>query len=292
MTPVIGRFRQHARHWAFSCLLAAGLCSPGVQARPVDDVVDSGKLVVFAYSDYAPYSWKDESGEAHGIDVEIARRFGESLGVEVEFLIRGADENLDDDLRVNIWKGDVVHGRYADVMMHVPYDREVDARNELAVLTSPYFQEQMALIFNRSMLPKVETFGRFVSNPIAVEVDTAGDFFLSNAFRGQLLESIKRGRTFKDAQKLFTSTEVGALMGSRAQMQWVAHEAPDIDTEIVQPPMPGIVRTGWPIGIAVKHDSRDLGYALGDVLTEMSESGDMKTLYARYGVEWLPAKLP
>jgi len=291
MTNRFPRLRQTLRRLSALSLLAASLSSPALQARPVDDVIDSGKLVVFAYSDYAPYSWEDESGEAQGIDVEIGRRFGESLGVEVEFLIRGADENLDDDLRVNIWKGDLVYGKYADVMMHVPYDREVDIRNELAVLTSPYFQEQMALIVNRDMLPTVETFGRFVSNPIAVEVDTAGDFFLSNAFRGQLLQSIRRGRTFADAQRLYTSTEVGALMGARAQMEWVAHESPDIDSDIVQPPMPGIVRTGWPIGIAVKHDSRDLGYALGDVLTEMVESGDMKELYARYGVEWLPADL-
>lgn len=292
MTTRMVGFRQCLRHLAVLGLLAAGLGSPGLQARPVDDVVDSGKLVVFAYSDYAPYSWKDDAGEAQGIDVEIGRRFAENLGVEVEFLIRGADENLDDDLRVNIWKGDIVYGKYADVMMHVPYDREVDARNELAVLTAPYFQEQMALIYNRAVHQTVETFGRFVTNPIAVEVDTAGDFFLSNAFRGQLLQSIRRGRTFHDAQQLYTSEEVGALMGARAQMEWVAHESPDIDSEIVQPPMPGIVRTGWPIGIAVKHDSRDLGYALGDVLTEMIDSGDMKDLYARYGVEWLPAELP
>ncbi len=282
---------QRLKLLSLFCALFVGIYSSVLQARPVDDVVDSGKLVVFAYSDYAPYSWKDESGEAHGIDIEIGRRLGEALGVEVEFLIRGADENLDDDLRVNIWKGDLIHGKVADVMMHVPFDREVDARNEFAVLSSPYFQEQMALIFNRAMHPSVETFGRFVSNPIAVEVDTAGDFFLSNAFRGKLQPSIRRGRTFKDAQLLYTTGEVGALLGSRAQAEWVAFSTPDIESEVANPPMPGIVRTGWPIGIAVKHDSRDLGYTLGDVLAEMVESGDMKALYAKYGVEWLRAEL-
>lgn len=272
-------------------LLIAFVFSTSLQARPLDDVVDSGKLVVFAYSDYAPYSWEDEEGVAHGIDVEIGRRFGESLGVEVEFLINGADENLDDDLRVYIWKGDLVYHKVADVMMHVPFDREVDARNELAVLSSPYFQEQMAVIFNQAVHPSVDTFGRFVTNPIAVELDTAGDFFLSGAFRGQLLESVRRGWTFEDAKLLYTSGEVGALMASRAQAEWVAFSTPDIESKVVQPPMPGIVRTGWPIGIAVKHDSRDLAYALGDVLTEMRESGDLQALYAKYGVEWLPVEL-
>ncbi len=262
----------------------------GGHSRPYDEVLDSGKLTVFAYSDYAPYSWIDESG-AQGIDVDIARHFGDALGVEVEFLIRGADENLDDDLRVNIWKGDLIHRKAADVMMHVPYDREIDIRNELAVLMAPYFQEKMALVHNTDQFPEVETFGRFVSNPIAVELDTAGDFFLSNAFRGQLQQSIQRGRTFHDAQELYASGEVGALLASRAQAEWVAFKSEGISSKISEPPMPGIVRTGWPVGIAIKHDSRDLGYALGDVLTELVESGEMQKIYAQYGVDYLPPEL-
>ena len=262
-----------------------------LHARPYDEVIELGKLRVFAYSDYAPYSWVDNDDQPHGIDVEIARKFGEELGVEVEFLIRGADESIDDDLRVNIWKGDLIHRRAADVMMHVPFDREVDTRNEFVVLTAPYFQEQMAIVVNTDMLPTVDTFGRFVSNPIAVELDTAGDFFLSNAFRGQLLQSVQRGRTFADAQALFTSGEVGALLGSRAQAEWVAFNSAGLNTQIMQPPMPGIVRTGWPVGIAIKHDSRDLGYALGDVLTELVNSGEMQRIFSRYGVQWIAPEL-
>jgi len=268
------------------------LTSFAVNARPLDDVVDSGKVTIFVYSDYAPYSWEDDEG-AHGIDVEIGRRIGEFLGVDVEFLIRGADENLDDDLRVNIWKGDLIHRRYADVMLHVPFDREVDIRNEFAVLSSPYFQEKMALVHDVRKMPEVKTFGRFVTNPIAVELDTAGDFFLSNAFRGQLHESIRRGRTFADAQELYLSGEVPALMASQAQTEWVAFEAREvgIESRISQPPMPGIVRTGWPIGIAVKHDSRDLAYAVGDALTDLVNTGDMAKIYERYGVTWFAPEL-
>ena len=82
-------------------------------------------------------------------------------------------------------------------------------------------------------------------------------------------------------------------MASRAQCEWAAREAGErgIETAVLQPPMPGIVRTGWPIGIAVKHDSRDLGYAVGDVLTELVDSGRMREIYASYGVEWLPPEI-
>jgi len=272
-------------------LLFAVLFSSAAQARPLDDILDAKEITIFVYSDYAPYSWEQEEGEYRGIDVEIAHALGERLGVEVSILMRGADENLDDDLRVNIWKGDLIYRKVADVMMHVPYDPEVNARNELAVLMAPYFQEKMAVVVDRNTLPELETFGRFLTSEIGVEVDTAGDFFLSNAFRGQLHKSIKRGRTFADAADMYISGEVPALLASRAQSEWVATQAAQRDSYIAQPPMPGIVRTGWPIGIAVKHDSRDLGYELENQLSQMQSAGELAAIYQRYGVKYQPPEL-
>lgn len=266
--------------------IALWLLSAPIQARPFDEVVDSGFVTVFVYQDYAPYSWLDENDQPTGIDVDIARHFGESLGVEVRFLIRGADENVDDDLRVNLWKGDLIHRKFADVMMHVPYDKELDVRNELAVLMAPYFLEEMAVVTNTAQMPELETFGRFLNKPIAVEVDTAGDFFLSNAFRGQLHQSIRRGRTFADVVDLYVKGDVPAAMGSKAQAEWIAHQAKDVESKIFQPPMPGIVRKSWPVGIGIKHDSRDLGYALADVLSELSQSGELEKISAKYGVSF------
>ena len=264
-------------------VLSSALFSPA-QARPIDEVTDSGYITIFVYEDYAPYSWEDENGELHGIDVEIAKKFAESLDVEIRFLVRGADENVDDDLRINLWKGDLIHRKVADLMMHVPYDRELDTRNEFIVLMSPYFLEEMAIVTNTEEVPEVETFGRFLNRPIAVELDTVGDFFLSNAFRGQLHNSIRRGRTFEEVVKLFKEGTVAAAMGSKAQMEWIANEAGDIKTSIFQPPMPGIVRKSWPVGFGIKHDSRDLGYALTDVATGLISSGEMDDIAAKYGV--------
>lgn len=256
-------------------------------SRPIDDVVDSGFITIALYEDYAPYSWEVD-GEVTGIDADIARLLAKNLGVELRFLIRGADENVDDDLRNNLWKGDLVYRKAADIMLHVPYDRELDARNEFVALMAPYFLEQMALVSNTAQMPVVETFGRFLNKPIAVELDTVGDFFLSNAFRGQLHRSIRRGRTFVDVVELYNSGEVPAALGSRAQMEWIAHEADGIDSIIVQPPMPGIVRKSWPVGIGVKHDSRDLGYAMAGVLEELIANGEIEKIVQKYGVSWSP----
>ncbi len=274
------------RHFLFG-VIAATLAIPVASARPVDEVIASGEITVFVYADYAPYSWK-EGEKIIGIDADIGRAMAKHLGVKINFLIRGADENVDDDLRVNIWKGDLIHRKAADVMMHVPFDRELETRAESrAVLFNPYFGEQIAVVVDADKLPEVKTYGRFTSTPIAVELDTAGDFFLSNAFRGQLHQSIRRGRTFTDAVELIESGKTPALMASRAQTEWVKFRNPERNFKVVQPPAPGLVRRQWPIGMAVRQDSRDLGYALGDAITAMQKSGEFKAIFARYGVSLL-----
>ncbi len=268
-----------------AALVAASLTANFSHARPLDDVIESGFISVFVYSDYAPYSWED-NGVAKGIDVDIAEAFGRELGVDVRLLIRGADENVDDDLRVNIWKGDLIHRKAADVMLHVPVDKELNARNDLAVITAPYFQEEMAVVADKAILPSVATFGYFSTHKIAAELDTISDFFLSAAFGGKLRTNVVRGRTFDIAAGHYLDGTVPALMASRAQVEWLARQAENRDSHIVQPPMPGIAKGGWPIGIAVKFDSRDLGYALGDVLTSLIDSGELAEICAKYGVSF------
>ncbi len=257
-------------------------------ARPLDDVLKAGRITIFVYADYPPWSWKKDGGMT-GIDVEIAREIASGLGVGLDLLVRQGDENVDDDLRVNVWKGDLVEHKAADVMLHVPYDRTLEIRAEsMAVLFNPYFGEEHAVVYDKDQLPELSTFARFVYKPIAVENDSASDFFLSNAFRGQLLQSIRRGRTLFDAFDIFVLGRAPALMGSRAQVEYVATLAAGRNLAIVQPPMPGIVRRRWPIGMAVKQDSRDLGYAVGDVMEKLRASGKLEAICARYGVSYRP----
>jgi len=275
------RFQGCCTAW----LLILLLTTTNSHARPLDELVASGHITIFVYEDYAPYSWQ-EGETLKGIDVDIARVIAEKLGVELKFLVRGADENVDDDLRVNIWKGDLIHRKVADVMMHVPYDRELDIRNELAVLSTPYFREELAVLADEEKLPVVENFARFMHDPIGVEVDTVGDFFLSNSFGGKLQTHIRRGRTFGEVASMFLKRKVPAVMGSKAQMEWISSQTGSLEAHISQPPMPGIVRRSWPVGFAVKHDSRDLAYAVGDIVAEMANSGQLSEICERYGVTW------
>lgn len=56
------------------------------QARTLDEIKESGKLVIGVFSDKKPFGYVDEFGEYQGYDVYFARRLAEDLGVELELV--------------------------------------------------------------------------------------------------------------------------------------------------------------------------------------------------------------
>lgn len=54
--------------------------------RTVDDIKESGKIVIGVFSDKAPFGYIDENGEYQGYDVYFAKRIAKDLGVEVEYV--------------------------------------------------------------------------------------------------------------------------------------------------------------------------------------------------------------
>lgn len=55
-------------------------------ARTLDEIKDSGKLVVGVFSDKKPFGYVDENGDYQGYDVYFARRLADDLGVDLELV--------------------------------------------------------------------------------------------------------------------------------------------------------------------------------------------------------------
>ncbi len=73
-----------------SVLMLAG-CGSGDGAtggsfRTLDQIKESGKITIGVFSDKSPFGYVDENGDYQGYDIELAKRLGEDLGVEVEFV--------------------------------------------------------------------------------------------------------------------------------------------------------------------------------------------------------------
>ncbi len=73
-------------------LLAAGLSACGAQdgatgtCRTLDEIRESGKIVIGVFSDKAPFGYVDENGAYQGYDIYFAERIASDLGVAVEYI--------------------------------------------------------------------------------------------------------------------------------------------------------------------------------------------------------------
>ena len=255
-------------------------------ARPLDDVVASKTLKVTTYEDNRPFAWTDGS-EVKGIDVDIGWALAKELGVEAEIILRMQGENVDDDIRANVWRGPLTGGGVGDVMLHVPTDRELAMRNKEAVIGNPYFLETIALAIDPKRVPATSDFQIFKKEKVSVKIGTVSDYFLMTFEDGALIENIAHHVKGPVGAKEFVNGETAALLGVRSETEGLLHDLGKTG-DFITPPMDGIVRKEWVIGMAVDEKSRDLGYALGAAVTKLRQSGALKEIFAKYGVTYLP----
>ncbi len=284
-----GGTRKRARGRWLAAAAAIAAASTPASSRPLDEVVESKVLRVVAYLDNAPFSW-EAGGQPKGIDVDIGRALARELGVKAEIILRMQGEKADDDLRVNVWKGPLTGGGVGDIMMHAPSDRDFALRNKEAVIGNAYFEERIAVFINTKRLAPDLDFDVFRKERIGVQLGTVADYFLMTYADGALIENVAHHVRPSDGAQRFLAEETAALMGVRSNIEGLLHTL-GAKPVTVEPPMEGIVRNRWVVAMAWKENSRDLGYAIGAALDRIKSSGELKSIFGRYGVTYFPPPL-
>ena len=78
---------------AFVFVLSLTACGANEPASDLEYIADNGKIVV-GITDFAPMDYEDENGEWIGFDADMAKKFAEYLGVEVEFIVIDWDNKI------------------------------------------------------------------------------------------------------------------------------------------------------------------------------------------------------
>lgn len=272
------------------CLVFLATSPQSASARPLDEVVAAKLLRVAVYRDNPPFSYLD-GDEPKGIDVDIGRALARELGVEAEIMMRLPAEDVDDDLRFNVWKGPYSEGGVGDVMLHVPVDRELMARNPLAVISNGYFQMSVALAIDPQQIEAPSNFDVFSNHKIGVQYATVAAYFLLRYGDGKLINNVSHYTKLEKGVDTFLAKETSAMLAPRADLEGMLHKKGGTAT-FVDIPMPGLIRQTWLIGTAVKDNSRDLGYAIGNALQKLTKSGEMAAIFKTYGVTFTPPIAP
>jgi ABC-type amino acid transport substrate-binding protein len=253
-----------------------------IVGQDMDAIQDQGYMFFAVYENYPPYSW-EEAGKPQGVDVDIARLIAEDLGVEAHFNFVSAGENLEADLRNNIWKGAVIGGRVSNVMMRVPYDSSFKCRVEQVVFTGQYGAESIAIAYDKASYPDekpVPAYFRFDS--VAVENDSISDFYLSSFAGGQLAGKMQRFPDMLGAMEALNEGETKAAMGPLGQLEFGLGEGAGVH----QPPLAGFAVSNWTLGLAVSFSYRPLSYAVDDAVNYALQDGRIAKIYESYGLSF------
>ena len=262
------------------------IAMPGtLSAAPLDQIRNLGVLRVAVYHDNRPWSWNHE-GRPTGIDADIGMALAEALGVKADIALFAADENVSDDLRNAVWRGGLLGFRAADVMLHVPFDLNFAKTEDNVVFVAPYYRESFTGLCSSQTANCDSPPQLFVGKPVAAELESIPDIYLMGSFGGILRGDVRHYPTGFEAAQAVQSGEAELAVATKAQIQSAMASNPASRAQIRKSPLPQVPSKGWDIGMAVKENSRSLGFAIEDIVSGMIADGRMADIFARHGVEW------
>jgi ABC-type amino acid transport substrate-binding protein len=270
--------------------LIAGVAAAALVGRPLayaDTVGDTlevirsrGSIKMGAYDDFAPYSFS-EKGEIKGVDIEVGKIIADGLKVKPEFELRLSGENVDGDLRSDIWKGPLTGGGVVNVMMRIPYDKDLQLRNDMVKLTGRYAVEKIALAWRWESLGQKPEVTMLRDYKTGVEIASTADYYLTNIVKGPGQSAVVHFRSMEDAMKSLARKEIDAVMGPLGQLEYFKHYGADaVQTGTLL--LPGLAYGRWTLCTAVRTNYRDLGYAIDDAVKAAIADGRMEAAFKMF----------
>ena len=198
-----------------------------------------------------------------------------------------AGETEDDDLRNAVWKGHYLGGGVADVMLHVPIDRVLAERNDNVVIFAPYYEERVLVLSDPAQTAGDDLVIAFGEHKVGVDLESLADLYLTSAFGGALRGNVVHFHSIADAVAALRRGEVAGVVGNQGEIEGALHD--DRGSYALGPmPMPGLLRTSWPLGMAVKVNAHDLANAIEPIVASMTKDGSLKAIFAAHGLSYTP----
>jgi ABC-type amino acid transport substrate-binding protein len=264
---------------AAGLLLGAGIAAPGaVLAAEVPVLREPGILKVAVYNDLAPFS-----DHGQGIDADLGTALAGKLGLKPALLPFNAGDDLGDDLRNMVWKGHYLGYGPADVMLHVPVDRMLMNANPQVEIFAPYYVETVRLVRSVRAIPRFDGIDTLAGKRIGVEKVSISGMVMLGEGGGRFREQVHIYPTAIEALEQLKAGGLDAVLATRAQIESVMKGDPAFPLQDV--PFDRLPRGGWAIGMAVRKDNLGLARRLQAALNDMAANGELRTIFAKYGVQ-------
>jgi len=256
-------------------LVFAGLATTA--AADLEKIKQRGELKVGVYLDNFPFSDKDM-----GIDIDIAKAIAAKLGLKAGILPFPAGENLNDDLRNMVWKGHYLGYGPADILMHVPVDKELMARNDKVEIFAPYYRDSLRIAINKKSVGQWSGLDGLLGKSVGVEKVSLGAWVLMSEESGKYRDTAKIFESVPTMLEQFKAGKLDAIVTFKSQAE--AAVMGNNDFEIVPASFQRGPRQGTPVGVSVKRDNLDLARAVQLAMNELVAEGVIKSIFEKHNV--------
>jgi ABC-type amino acid transport substrate-binding protein len=275
------------RRQVLASLLASGLPLAHAQTELSDlaRIRASGVLKVAVYKDNAPFS-DGPASDIQGLDVAIAAALAKQLGLKLSLLPFDAGENMNDDLRNMVWRGHYLGYGPADVMLQVPVDKYLMQKNRQVLILAPYMRQQLVLVHDTRRIAEVREPEDLKGQPLAAERGAGAASALMGHGGGLLRTQVGIHNSGALAVQAVVDGRAAAAYVTRAQAESVLSRTEPRPGQIRLSPLAlsGVPETGWPVGMAIKSEHKELGQALDAALQALRNSGELLAIFQKHGL--------
>ena len=267
--------------------LALGLSgvAQAQEKTALEKIRASGVLKIALYKDNDPYS-DGTMAKMTGLDVSLGQALAKALQLNPSFLPFDAGENMGDDLRNMVWKGHYLGYGPADVMLHVPVDKYFMGENRQAFIFAPYVREHLVVLSDAKVLDSVRSPEDLKGRKVTVEQGTGAASAMMGYGGGLLSSNVSIFKSGVEAANTVLLGKAEAAFVSLAQAESAIFQM-KLDRKdwlFSKLNMPGVPPNGWPLGMAVKADSKELATLLDNALDAMRSSGELLAIFQSHGL--------
>jgi len=230
----------------------------------IEKIKEKGYIVVGTSADFPPFEMVDEKGEIVGLDIDIAKKIAEKLGVKL--VIR--------DIK---FEGLIPALLSGDVDLVIAGMTITEERAKAVDFSIPYFEADQAVIVlkDRTDINSVED---LAGKKIGVQEGTTGDFWVTDNL-------VKKGKVKEEDVKRYGKFTVALLELKKGGIDAVVMDKPAAEMYVKLDnslKVAVVIKTGEKYGIAVKKGNKDLLDLINKVLEELIKSGEMEKLIKKW----------
>ena len=275
------------RRQTLGLLMALGVPLAHAQTELTDlaKIRANGTLKVALYKDNAPFS-SGPGNDITGLDVALAEGLARQLKLKLSLLPFDAGEKMNDDLRNMVWRGHYMGYGPADIMLHVPVDKYLIQQNRQVLIFAPYMRQVQVLLHDTRKLAEVTGPDDLKGHTLAAERGTGTASVLMGHNNGMLRSQVVLHNSGVGAAKAVFDGQATAayVLRSQAESAMAQSGGKQAHWAMTSMPLAGIPENGWPLGMAIKSENKDLGQALEAAMKGLRESGELLAIFQQNGM--------